>query len=91
MCVIKAMAPACFPEQPAPGRAWQAMSMGHRAGSPWQSEEGWAPLSRTRSSKFSLACVRLSSLGDGWHSQSRGFGEQVSPGVNQGQEGLIQH
>lgn len=37
MCVIKAAAPAHFPELPAPGKAWKAMSLAPgagRAGSP---------------------------------------------------------
>lgn len=44
MPVIKAVAPAHFPELPAPGRAWKAMSLGHGVGSsPWQSEKHGFP------------------------------------------------
>lgn len=63
MCVIKAMAPARFPELPAPGRAWQAVSLGHRAGSSWQSEGGWAPQAEPGAAR-AASPVRLSSLGE---------------------------
>lgn len=62
--MIKATAPARFPELPAPGRARPAASLGHGAGSPWQSERRLGTLSRAGSSEGGLAPVRLSGLED---------------------------
>lgn len=53
--------PACFPEPPAPGRAQKAMSLGYGAGSHWKPSGDWA---EPGSSECSLACLRLSGLGE---------------------------